>query len=90
VMDFYREREGYHGCCLHDPLAMMAAIDKSFVGTKFVHVDIETEGKLTAGMSVADLRPFARGMVGKPNARVALFVDPARFEEFLLERITDA
>jgi inosine-uridine nucleoside N-ribohydrolase len=45
---------------------------------------------LTAGMSVADLRPFARGMVGKPNARVALFVDPARFEQFLLERITDA
>lgn len=89
VMNFYREREGYHGCSLHDPLAMMVAIDKSFVGTKHVHVDVETEGKLTAGMSVADLRPFARGMVGKPNANVALFVDPARFERFLLKRITD-
>jgi len=90
VMNFYRERQGYHGCCVHDALAMMVAIDKSFVGTKRVHVEIETEGRLTAGMSVADLRPYARGHVGNPNADVALFLDPNRFEQFLLERITDA
>lgn len=89
VMDFYCEREGYHGCSVHDALAMMVAIDPSFVGTKRVHVEVETEGKLTAGMSVADLRPYARGKVGKPNAAVALYVDPSRFEHFLLGRIAD-
>jgi inosine-uridine nucleoside N-ribohydrolase len=90
VMNVYRERKGYHGCSMHDALAVMAAIDPSFVGTKFVHVDIETEGRLTAGMSVTDFRPFMRGEYGKPNAHVAVFVDPARFQQFLLERIADA
>lgn len=89
-MNFYREREGYHGCCLHDPLAVMVAIDSGFAGIRRVHVEIETEGKLTAGMSVADLRPFARGMTGEPNADVALYIDPNRFEQFLLDRIADA
>ncbi len=89
VMNFYLERQGYHGCCVHDALAMMVAIDKSFVGTKRLHVDVETRGELTAGMSVADLRPYARGRTGTPNADVALHVDPNRFEQFLLERITD-
>lgn len=90
VMEFYCQREGYHGCCLHDPLAVMVAIDSSFVGTRRVHVQVETAGELTTGMSVADLRPFARGKTGEPNARVAFYVDPHRFERFLLERITDS
>jgi purine nucleosidase/pyrimidine-specific ribonucleoside hydrolase len=89
VMDFYRERQGYHGCCVHDALAMMVAIDRSIIGTRRVHVDIETKGELTAGMSVADLRPYARGRTGSPNADVALHVDSDRFAQFLLERITD-
>jgi purine nucleosidase/pyrimidine-specific ribonucleoside hydrolase len=90
VMNHYRERQGYHGFCVHDALAMMVAIDKGFVGAKCAHVDVETEGKLTAGMSVADLRPYARGHAGEPNADIALFLDPNRFERFLLERVTDS
>lgn len=89
VMNYYLEREGYHGCCLHDPLAIAVAIDRSMVGTKRVHVEVETKGSLTSGMSVADLRPYTRGHTGKPNADVAFYVDPARFERFLLDRITD-
>lgn len=89
VMNVYREREGYHGSSFHDPLAVMVAIDPSFVGTKFAHVDIETKGELTSGMSVTDMRTFMRGEVGKPNAHVAVFVDPARFRQFLLERIVE-
>jgi inosine-uridine nucleoside N-ribohydrolase len=88
-MNFYCERLGYDGFSVHDALAMMVAIDKSFVGTKHAHVEVETEGRLTDGMSVADLRPFTRGHTGNPNADVALYVDPARFQQFLLERITD-
>ena len=90
VMNFYRERQGYDGFCPHDALAVMVAIDRGVVGTRRIHVQIETEGKLASGMSVADLRPYARGRTGEPNADVALFVDAARFERFLLERITDS
>ncbi len=89
VMNVYRESEGYHGTSVHDALTVMIAIDPSFVGTKYVHVDIETEGSLTSGMSVTDLRPFVRGVAGRPNANVAVFVDPARFQQFLLQRIID-
>jgi inosine-uridine nucleoside N-ribohydrolase len=89
VMNVYLEGEGYHGTDLHDPLAVMVAIDPTLVGTRFVHVDIETKGNLTLGMSVTDLRPFMRGEFGKPNAHVALLVDPVRFQQFLLERIAD-
>jgi non-specific riboncleoside hydrolase len=74
---------------VHDALAMMVAIDRTFVGTTRAHVEIETSGELTAGMSVADLRSYARGHVGEPNADIALHVDPRRFEEFLLGRVTD-
>ena len=90
VMNFYCERLGYDGFSVHDALAMMVAIDKSFVGTKHAHVEVETQGSLTDGMSVADLRPFTRGHTGNPNADIALHIDPARFQQFLLERITDS
>ena len=90
VMNFYRERQGYHGFCPHDALAVMVAIDRSVVGTRRAHVEVETEGRLTSGMTVADLRPYARGRTGEPNADVALHVDAARFEQFLLDRITDS
>jgi inosine-uridine nucleoside N-ribohydrolase len=90
VMNFYRERMGYDGFSVHDALAMMVAIDKSIVGTTRCHVDVETRGELTDGMTVADLRPYPRGHVGEPNANVALHTDPARFQNFLLDRATDA
>jgi purine nucleosidase/pyrimidine-specific ribonucleoside hydrolase len=90
VMNFYSERLGFDGFCVHDALAMMVAIDESFVQTKHVHVEVETQGRLTDGMSVADLRPFTRGHTGNPNAGVALQTDPARFQQFLLQRITDS
>ena len=88
VMNFYRERLGYDGFSVHDALAMMVAIDKSIVGTTRCHVDVETRGELTDGMTVADLRPYPRGHVGEPNAEVALHIDSSHFQQFLLDRIT--
>ena len=89
VMNFYRERLGYDGFAVHDALAMMVAIDRSIVGTRRCHVDVETRGELTDGMTIADLRPYTRGHIGNPNADVALHTDPARFQQFLLDRITE-
>ncbi|NET51420.1 MAG: nucleoside hydrolase, partial [Merismopedia sp. SIO2A8] len=55
-MAFYRDNEGFHGCYLHDPLAVGVAIDPSLVSTESVYMVVETEGRFTSGMSLADLR----------------------------------
>ncbi len=61
---------------MHDPLAVGVAVDPSFVGTTSAHVDVETMGELTRGMTVADWRPNPSGA---PNAEIALQVDADRF-----------
>jgi purine nucleosidase len=68
---------------LHDPLAAALLIDPSFVTMSAYHVAIETSGRLTAGATIvstpSDTLPA--------TAQVALSVDPARFEHFLVERL---
>lgn len=68
---------------LHDPLAAATIVFSDLVETESVHLDVETSGRLTAGMTLvrvpADDAPA--------NADVALEVDSARFEEFLVERL---
>jgi len=86
IVAFYWERYtrllGVEGCALHDPLALGIALDPSLV-TEFAAFDVlvETEGALTAGMTVADRRPL-RGP-GYPRPRhpigVPLAVDADRF-----------
>ncbi|MBI4641845.1 MAG: nucleoside hydrolase [Candidatus Tectomicrobia bacterium] len=75
------------GITLHDPLAVGVAIDRTFVKTEKVHVTVETEGKFTTGMTVADLRHdrLARGL--PLNVEIALEVDSTRFLNFFLDRV---
>jgi inosine-uridine nucleoside N-ribohydrolase len=42
---------------LCDPTALIAAIDESVIETKKYRVQVETEGKITRGMTVIDVRP---------------------------------
>lgn len=51
----------FNGMPMHDALAVAAAIEPSLVGTENLHVRVETEGKRTRGMTVADFRPSMRG-----------------------------
>ncbi len=91
IVAFYWERYtrllGVEGCALHDPLALGIALDPSLV-TEFAAFDVlvETEGALTAGMTVADRRTL-RGP-GYPRPRqpigVPLAVDADRFVERLM------
>jgi purine nucleosidase len=69
--EFIEKREGERFFVMHDPLAVAAAIDPSLIETQAVAVDIETNGVLTSGMTVADWRGVWRR---KPNAHVALRV----------------
>ena len=74
------------GITLHDPLAIGVAIDRTFVKTEKVHVTVETEGKFTTGMTVADLRGH-REKGALPHAEIALEVDSTRFLNFFLDRV---
>ncbi|MNH89122.1 Pyrimidine-specific ribonucleoside hydrolase RihA [compost metagenome] len=54
---FYQSADNFIGMCpLHDPLTIMVAIDPSLVRMQTVKASIETEGRLSAGMVVADFR----------------------------------
>lgn len=68
---------------LHDPLAVATILAPDLVRWRTLHVDVETGGRLTAGMTLmrepSDAAPA--------NARVALSVDAAHFEEWFLMRV---
>lgn len=80
-----RSSERVNGLTLHDPLAVGVAVDPSLVKLTPLFVDVETEGRLTRGMSLADLRPGERAP--SPNCQVAMAVDADRFLSVFLERI---
>ena len=86
-MAFYRDNEGFHGCYLHDPLALGVAIDPSLVSTESVYMVVETEGKFTSGMSLADLRDRRDESTFPPNVEACLDVDTDRFLKLFYELI---
>jgi len=81
---------GDGGIVMHDPLAMGVALDPSLVGFEPLHVEIETEGQLTRGLSLADRRPMPSHRKRPPNCRVALTVEARRFLDLFLERLCPA
>lgn len=87
VMGFMERVYGVPVITLHDPLAVGVAIDPSFVKTSPLHVDVETDGRITEGMTVADLRSIREDLKEPPNLHGALEVDADRFLAFFLERV---
>jgi len=81
----HQKFEGIRGCYLHDALAVAAAVRPSLFKTRRLFVDVETQGELTRGMTVADLR--YRSQV-KPNMDVAVDVDAGASLEFLVQRLS--
>lgn len=79
------QRRGLSGCPLHDPLAVGVAIDHSFVTLEPFQADVETEGRLTAGMLVADRRKPTAQPAG-PTILAAVDVQSERFINFFLNR----
>jgi len=85
-MAFYRDNEGFYGCYLHDPLAVAVAIDLSLVRTESLHMMVETEGRFTTGMSLADRRDRRDEETNPPNVEACLDVDTERFMQ-LFDRL---
>ncbi len=86
---------------VHDALAMGSLIDPSFVKLEELHIEVETQGELTAGETVGYRRaPMRRsaplqgapdvseGPAFQPNAKVAVDVDAERYLSFLIGRLT--
>ncbi len=78
---------GDGGIVMHDPLAMGVALDPSLARFEDLRVEIECEGRVTRGLSLADRRPIPAHLKRAPNCRVALTVDAPRFLGLLLERL---
>jgi inosine-uridine nucleoside N-ribohydrolase len=81
---------GDGGIALHDPLAAAVALDPSLVGYEALHVEVECEGRITRGMSIADRRPLRSGPTRPANCRVAMSVDAPRFLDLFLDRLCPA
>ncbi len=71
------------GIALHDPLAVGVALDPSLVSWEALAVQVECQGRLTRGLSLAD----RRARRPRPNCRVAMAVDAARFLRLFRERV---
>ena len=88
VVAFHRNVRGAEGVVVHDPLAVGAVIDPSFLATELLPVDVELRGELTRGQMVVDRRADATWRTGSTRStRVALDVDAERFLAFLIGRL---
>jgi inosine-uridine nucleoside N-ribohydrolase len=84
-MKYHLATQGFNGGYLHDPMAIGVAIDPTLVKTRRVHVDVESKGDFTRGMTVSDLREHR----GKSlcTVDVAMAIDRERFLELFHDRL---
>lgn len=79
-----RAKYGHDGAPLHDPCAVAYLIAPELFSGRRINVEIETEGRFTRGMTVADWW----GVSGRPaNALFIRDLDAPRFFDLLTERI---
>jgi len=85
-MDFGHRVEGVDGCYVHDALAVAYPIQPElFCGVRR-HVAVETEGSLTFGQTVADLREPPR-FDADPKVTVLIDVDASAFLNLFERRV---
>ncbi|HTS15721.1 MAG TPA: nucleoside hydrolase [Candidatus Sulfotelmatobacter sp.] len=83
-IEFHERVDGFRGAHLHDPLALAAAVDPTLVTVEPVTVDVELEGSITGGQTVADWRHhWGR----PPNMDVAVTVKADVFLDRFIERL---
>ena len=87
----FQEREKPHeeleqgSCALHDPLAVAVVSRPDLVTWRDAHVDVETAGRVTRGVAVADLLMWRDPP--RPNCRIATAVDADAFRALFLQRM---
>ncbi|MFA7108662.1 MAG: nucleoside hydrolase [Sphaerochaetaceae bacterium] len=78
----FHKSMGFEGAPLHDPCAVAYLIDSSIFTTEDYHVVIETQGKFTTGMTLADKR--INPNKEKSNAKVCMNLDRKKFIDLLI------
>jgi purine nucleosidase len=91
----------FHGGAVHDAMAVGQVIDRTILKTQDMRVDIETDGKFTRGMTVANRKNAIERNVPEgdhlqsmgleavePNVHVAVGADSRKFVDMLIGRIS--
>ena len=91
VMPFYfrfnrRQNNCLDHCPVHDPLAVLAAVDPSVVTVRKIPARVECAGTFCRGMVVADLREHP---IDAPGVSICVDVDARRAVEELLTAFMD-
>ena len=84
---WFEGRSPHDGAPLHDPLAMAVAIDPDIVACTALPLHIETHGKHTRGMTVADRRQHRHGPSDGAVVDIALQVDVDRMLSLFAKRV---
>lgn len=87
LLDFYSiygKKMGYVGNALHDPCAVAWLVHPELFQSEHLYVTVETEGRLTRGMTVADRR---KKPGCPPNVQVLTDVDREAFVELLFDSL---
>lgn len=84
-MEFYRQNVGFYGLHVHDALPIGILTQPHLFENIAAYVQVETEGHLTSGMTVADLR--GDRVKTTPNANVCMNVDSEMFLAYFFQRI---
>jgi len=84
-MEFYRQHVGFWGFHIHDALPIAVLTSPDYFESVDAYVQVETEGDLTNGMTVADLRPERQRH--NPNAQVCVKVAAEAFLDNFFERL---
>ncbi len=83
-MEFHRDQGQGFLAHVHDPFAAAVALGTVPFTTRPATVDVELDGRLTRGTTVADWS----GMWGRPpNAEIVVATDPQVFFDHLVERV---
>ncbi|WP_339243485.1 nucleoside hydrolase [Paenibacillus sp. FSL F4-0243] len=87
LLDFYSifgKKMGYVGSALHDPCAVAWLLHPELFESEHLYVTVETEGKLTRGMTVADKRK----KTDRPaNVEVLVGVDREAFMKLIFDSL---
>lgn len=87
VVDLIRSLvDKYNGFSLHDPMALAYVINPGLFETEKHHVEIETKGEFTEGMTIVDHRIWRQSQEDE-NAEIITKVDHQRFLNLIMNRI---
>ena len=85
--EFYRSHLGTDTGSMHDPCAILAVTHPDLFGFEERHVDVETGGKHTRGMTLVDER--GRGSDLEPNCEVAYTIDSQKAVDLIMQAVAD-